>query len=123
MRSIRFAAQRGFTLIEILIVIIVMAVLVAVVLPRVVNIASRGRTAARDTDVKLLNDAVQRVQAEAGTCPADASQARSWLTATTRPSDWPANGNWNGPYIDTLPVNPVTGANYAFDAARCRFNN
>ncbi len=114
--------QSGFTLIEMLIVIIVIAVLAAVVVPKVVNVVSTSKTNSALVDIKILNDAIERVRADAGACPADAAKAATWLTSTARPSDWPAGANWSGPYVETVPTNPSTGAAFAFSATTCKFS-
>lgn len=116
--------QRGFTLIEMLIVIIVIAVLAAVVVPKVVNVVGLSKTNAGTADLRTLNDALVRVQADAGSCPADAATAGTWLTSATKPASWPAAGSWTGPYINsaTVPTSPVTGSAFSFDTTSCRYS-
>lgn len=118
----RKRVHHGFTLIEMLIVIIVIAVLAAVVVPKVVNVVSTSRTNTSSVNLKILNDAIARVQADAGSCPADGTKAVSWLTSTTKPSDWPSGASWNGPYVESVPNNPATGAAYSFTASTCKFS-
>ena len=65
-----FANQRGFTLLEMLIVISIVGVLAAVAVPRFTNAVALANTARIQSDLQVLNAAVVMYQTEKGTNPA-----------------------------------------------------
>lgn len=65
--------RRGFTLIEILIVVIILGVLAAIVVPQFVNAAQSSQDAAFVANLKALNEAMMRFQLENGEFPEDGS--------------------------------------------------
>lgn len=73
--------RRGFTLVELLVVIVVLAVLAAIVLPKFMNSSRRSKESALRSDLKLIRNQVSLFQADTGTYP----KALTDLTATTAP--------------------------------------
>jgi len=65
--------KKGFTLVELLVVIILVAVLVAIALPRYMDAVYRGKVAACKQNISDLNTAIQAYQAKSATFafPAD----------------------------------------------------
>lgn len=61
--------QRGFTLLEMLIVISIVGVLAAVAVPRFTNAVALANTARIQSDLQVLNAAVVMYQTEKGTDP------------------------------------------------------
>ena len=61
--------SRGFTLIELMVVMAIMAVLVGVVLPGVTGVGLTGKTTGRDADAKEIQQAVQRFNTDTGLWP------------------------------------------------------
>ena len=59
-----FANQRGFTLLEMLIVISIVGVLAAVAVPRFTNAVALANTARIQSDLQVLNAAVVMYQTE-----------------------------------------------------------
>ena len=79
---IGMAARRrnklGFTLVELLVVIVVLAVLAAIVLPKFMNSSVRSKESALKSDLKLMRNAVSLFQADTGKYPSTlADLARS----------------------------------------------
>jgi len=96
---------RGFTLVELLIVIVILAVLAAIAIPRFMNSGSRSKEASLHGDLKLCRNAIQTFQNDTSAYPASISD----LTATTAPTsgvDGTAGGSkaiapsdFHGPYM------------------------
>ncbi|HLK15305.1 MAG TPA: prepilin-type N-terminal cleavage/methylation domain-containing protein [Fimbriimonadaceae bacterium] len=114
MRNLR-NSRLGFTLVELLIVIIVIAVLAAIAIPKFVNSSARSKEASLHADLKLCRDAVELFHNDTGAYPAVLTD----LAATAAP----ANGkdstgasyaitasNWKGPYLASVPNDPVASA-------------
>ncbi|MBO4853279.1 MAG: type II secretion system protein [Schwartzia sp.] len=63
--------QRGFTLLEMLIVISIAGVLAAVAVPRFTNAIALANTSRVQSDLQVLNSAIVLYQAEKGEYPSD----------------------------------------------------
>lgn len=119
--------QRGFTLMEMIGVIAVIAILAAVATPMIFDAIRNARVAAFVEDVNVLRTAVARFYEDTGRfpthIPTDNRDRRKQLTKNDAAN--PVNG-WTGPYLEKdfeNPFNPggyrsifVSGnANYQFD--------
>jgi general secretion pathway protein G len=100
-------SSRGFTLVEILIVVIILGILAAIVIPQFSTASSDARYAAAAHDIDVVNSAVLLYKAQHNDNYPDLS---SGWTALTSQSD--ANGGTTGPlfgpYLQAAPVNPFT---------------
>ncbi|MCX8052710.1 MAG: type II secretion system protein GspG [Armatimonadetes bacterium] len=110
----RSGRRRGFTLVELLVVIVVLAVLAAIVLPKFMNSSTRSKEAALRSDLKLLRNAIALFQADTGLYPSTLED----LAATTAPqtgldrtgTDVAINASdWHGPYLQEVPNDPISG--------------
>ncbi|HVT11403.1 MAG TPA: prepilin-type N-terminal cleavage/methylation domain-containing protein [Fimbriimonadaceae bacterium] len=115
-------SKRGFTLMELLIVIIVIAVLAAIALPRFINSGLRSKESSLKADLKLYRNAIQTFSNDTGAYPASLSD----LAVTTAPasgldstgsSKSIVSSNWKGPYIDQIQGDPVSGNAFTYGVA------
>jgi prepilin-type N-terminal cleavage/methylation domain-containing protein len=123
--------ERGFSLVELLIVVIILAILAAIVVPQFANTANDARGSAADSSLAGMRSAVELYKqqhgaypgaqaATGGTCPAgsaagtgaaNSNQAfTDQLTRYTNITGQSCTGTdatYNlGPYLRAVPVNP-----------------
>ncbi|HSF04450.1 MAG TPA: type II secretion system major pseudopilin GspG [Methylomirabilota bacterium] len=84
--------QAGFTLVELLVVIIVLGLLVGLVGPRLFGRVGQSKTAAARAQIELLGAALDQYRLDAGRYP-DTAQGLDALMRS------PGVPNWNGPYL------------------------
>jgi general secretion pathway protein G len=102
MNSLRKRPPRGFTLIELMVVLVIIGVLAALIVPNVLDRADDARVAAARTDVNNLVQALKLYRLDNQRYPTG-EQGLQALVA--KPSNGPVPSNWK-PYLDKLPNDP-----------------
>jgi general secretion pathway protein G len=102
LRSFRRHRQAGFTLIELMVVLVIIGVLAALIVPNVLDRADDARATAAKTDVNNLMQALKLYKLDNQRFPT-AEQGLQALQ--TKPTGGPIPGNWR-PYLDKLPADP-----------------
>lgn len=92
----------GYTLTELLVVLVILGLLIALVAPRVLNQASNARTRAAEVQIESLMSALEYYRLDVGRYPSGSNGLEALVS---RPSD---ADNWAGPYLDRtqLPDDP-----------------
>lgn len=99
---IRRRVQAGFTLIELMVVLLIIGVLAALVVPNVLDRADDARVTAAKTDVTNLMQALKLYKLDNQRYPT-AEQGLQALQA--KPTTAPVPNNWKN-YLDQLPKDP-----------------
>lgn len=107
----------GFTLVELLVVIVVLAVLAAIVLPKFMNSSARSKESALKSDLKLMRNAISLFQADTGKFPNSiADLAQTDKTQVKDASGTTVNAaDWHGPYLDSVINDPISGTAFNYD--------
>ena len=96
--------EKGFTLIEILLVVIIISTLSAMVLPRLVGRSDQARIATAKADVQVnIPSALKLYELDNGFFPSTEQGLQALLN---KPSTQPVPENWNGPYLEKKPLDP-----------------
>ena len=94
----------GFTLIELMIVVIIIAALSAMVVPRLSNRSEQAKITVAEADINSnIGLALKLYKLDNGRYPTT-SQGLKALMAI--PSASPVPKNWNGPYLENEPLDP-----------------
>ena len=98
------AGSGGFTLLELLVVIIVLGLLAGLVAPRIIGRVSEARTATARTQIELLVVALDNYHLDNGSYP---TTAQGLAALRTKPASEPVPRNWRGPYLrKDVPLDP-----------------
>lgn len=96
--------QSGFTLIEILVVVVILGVLAAMVVPRIMERPDQARIIAAKNDIRTIISALKLYRLDSGTYP-DTDQGL--LALVQKPETGNIPRNWkSGGYLDRLPLDP-----------------
>ena len=101
-RSPARAFRRGFTLIELMVVLVIIGVLAALIVPNVIGRADDARATAARTDVNNLMQALKLYRLDNQRYPTADQGLQALLN---RPTGGPPATNWK-PYVEKLPNDP-----------------
>ena len=103
---------RGFTLVEILIVVIILGILAAIVIPQFTNASSDARKSSVQSTLQTLRGQIELFKIQHGdVAPATVSGLPALLMGKSDPADTvaPNAAGTLGPYVQSFPINPLNG--------------
>ena len=104
MSTKRLQYKSGFTLVEIMLVVIIIGALAMMVVPRLSGRSEQAKVAVAKADVEAtMATALKLYELDNGNFPTT-SQGLDALMK--KPTSSPNPKNWNGPYIEKKPVDP-----------------
>ena len=107
----RVVAQRAFTLIEVMVVVIIMAILAAMVVPRIINRPDQAKLVVAKQDVMVIENALSLYKLDNGFYP---SSEQGLKALVEKPTTEPVPQNWTGPYLKNGVPNDPWGRPYRY---------
>lgn len=104
MSRARSRAMSGFTLIEVMVVVVILGILAAVVVPRIMDRPDDARLSKARQDIRALEAALNLYRLDNFAYP---TTQQGLQALVTRPTSHPEPRNWRqGGYIERLPKDP-----------------
>jgi general secretion pathway protein G len=103
--------RSAFTLIEVLVVVVIIAVLASIVAPNIFRHVDTAKSVTAKAQISMLGSALDAYRLDNGRYPTtEQGLAALWQ----QPSTEPRPANWRGPYLrQPVPVDPW-GANFVY---------
>jgi general secretion pathway protein G len=104
-------SKRGFTLVEILIVVIILGILAAIVIPQFTNASNDARSNSVQSTLQTIRSQVELFKIQHGDTPPVAAGMWDIMTGKSNTTDTQtavATGVF-GPYLQQAPINPLNG--------------
>src|SRR5271169_4366146 len=100
MRTVRYG-RGGFTLVEIMVVVIVISILAATIIPKFVGTTHDAKVATAKSNIAELDSALERFNVQMDAYPSTEEGLKALV-------EKPANddGKWRGPYVKMLRPDP-----------------
>lgn len=98
-----YSRNRGFTLIEIMVVVVILAILAAAVVPRIMDRPDQARVTKARQDINVLQSALELYRLDNFNYP---STQQGLEALVQRPSGDPPAPGWKQAYIKSLPKDP-----------------
>ena len=94
-------SRRGFTLVELLLVLVILGILASLVLPKFTGRTEQARVTAAQTQISTFGTALDAFEVDTGSYPRGQDGLNQLVAA---PADVP---NWRGPYLKSeIPLDP-----------------
>src|SRR4029450_6909189 len=102
--TVNVRRRSGFTLLELIVVIIVLGLLAGIVAPQIINRLSEAKSTTAKTQIELLSVALDGYRLDNGSYP---TTDQGVAALRERPTRAPIAANWRGPYLrKPVPVDP-----------------
>ena len=97
--------QRGFTLVELLLVLVILALIAGLVLPGIIGKAESAKAKASSSQISRISMSVESFYLDTGNTPSSLEELVNQPSGVT---------GWNGPYIKNSLLNDPWGQPYKY---------
>lgn len=110
-RSMPYRAMSGFTLIEVMVVVVILGILAAVIVPKIMSRPEQARIVKVKQDLLAIQSALDLYKLDSGFYPSTDQGLKALVVKPTTP---PVPRNWKSDgYLQDVPVDPW-GQNYQY---------
>ncbi|MBW8002120.1 MAG: prepilin-type N-terminal cleavage/methylation domain-containing protein [Planctomycetes bacterium] len=111
--------RSGFTLVEILIVVVILGILAAIVIPQFSDASSQAKDSSLRADLQTIRSQIELYKVQHTDALPGAGTGTSFTEAMTGTTDVAGlkAGSTYGPYLQAIPTNPFNGFNTITEAA------
>lgn len=103
-QSINYRRASGFTLIEVMVVVVILGILAAIIVPKIMSRPEQARIVKVKQDLLAIQSALDLYKLDNGTYPTTDQSLQALVTKPTIP---PVPRNWKSDgYLQELPVDP-----------------
>jgi general secretion pathway protein G len=107
-------ARRGFTLVEILIVVVILGILAAIVIPQFTEASTEAKLSSLCSDLQTVRSQVELYKVQHNDAMPGTATGVNFISALTKKSNLDGSlsttGSY-GPYLQAMPKNPFTDSN------------
>lgn len=104
LKQVREQSTKGFTLLEMLVVLVIIGMLVGLVGPRLFSKVDSSKVQTAETQIKLLRGAIETMRLDISVYP---TTEQGLAMLVTPPQDSNLRRKWRGPYLeDAVPDDP-----------------
>jgi general secretion pathway protein G len=102
--DIQLKQVQGFTLLEIMVVVVILGILAALIVPQIISRPEQARIVKVKADIQAIQSALDLYKLDSGFYP---STDQGLIALVNQPSSEPKPINWRqGGYLQVLPVDP-----------------
>lgn len=121
-QSINYRKSAGFTLIEVMVVVVILGILAAIIVPKIMSRPEQARIVKVKQDITAIQSALDLYKLDNGSYP---TTDQGLQALVTRPSTPPVPRDWKSDgYLQDLPVDPWGEAyQYSNNGERVRISS